>query len=295
MIFDLRVMTISTYEGDVPFARHVLRLRPVDKPGQKVLDFSIDVEPASASLSEGVDFFGNADTSVAVSETHQRFIARVRARVEVRATSIPGVTPSWEDVARSALESRDLSPDAPAHFLYPSRMVGVPDVIRTYAEESFPPGRAILEAALDFNARLRADIAYDTEATDVSTLPEDAFRLRRGVCQDYAHIMISGLRAMGLPAAYVSGFIRTLPPPGQPRREGADSMHAWVSVWLGDAHGWLGLDPTNALIVGEEHVVVATGRDYADVAPLDGVIVSAGAQRAVEIAVDLAPAQTAAP
>ncbi|HVK79149.1 MAG TPA: transglutaminase family protein, partial [Verrucomicrobiae bacterium] len=173
--------------------------------------------------------------------------------------------------------------------LYPSRMVGVPEGIRAYAQESFTPGRGVLDAVLELNRRLHKDIAYDTEATDVSTLPEDAFRLRRGVCQDYAHIMISGLRSLGLPAAYVSGFIRTLPPPGQPRREGADSMHAWVNVWLGSAHGWIGLDPTNALVVGEEHVTVAIGRDYADVAPLDGVIVSAGAQRAVDIAVDLAP------
>lgn len=290
MIFDLRVVTISTYDGDVPFARHVLRLKPADGPGQKMLDFAIDIEPPSAQLTEGVDFFGNADTSVAVSETHQRFIARVRARVDVRARPTPVVETPWEDVASCALASRDLSPRAPAHFLFPSRMVGVPDSIRAYAQESFAPGRAILDAVLEFNARLHKDIAYDAEATDVSTLPEDAFRLRRGVCQDYAHIMISGLRALGLPAAYVSGFIRTLPPPGQPRREGADSMHAWVNVWLGPEHGWIGLDPTNALIVGEEHVIVAIGRDYADVAPLDGVIVTAGAQRAVDIAVDLAPA-----
>jgi len=290
MIFDLRVVTISTYDGDVPFARHVLRLRPADGPGQKVLDFAIDIEPLSAQLTEGVDFFGNADTSVAVGETHQRFIARVRARVDVRAEPTPVVKTPWEHVAACALASKDLSPRAPAHFLYPSRMVGVPDSIRVYAQESFAPGRSILDAVLALNKRLHKDIAYDAEATDVSTLPEDAFRLRRGVCQDYAHIMISGLRALGLPAAYVSGFIRTLPPPGQPRREGADSMHAWANVWLGPEHGWIGLDPTNALIVGEEHVIVAIGRDYADVAPLDGVIVTAGAQRAVDIAVDLAPA-----
>jgi transglutaminase-like putative cysteine protease len=167
-------------------------------------------------------------------------------------------------------------------------MIGVPDSIRLYAEKSFPPGRAIREGAIDLMNRLHADMTYDGEATDVSTLPEEAFGLRRGVCQDYAHIMIAGLRALGLPAAYVSGFIRTLPPPGTARREGADSMHAWVLVWCGAKAGWLPLDPTNALVVSEEHVVVGVGRDYADVAPIDGVIITTGGQ-SLDVAVDMAP------
>jgi len=289
MIFDLRVMTISSYENDVPFARHVLRLMPINRPGQQVISSRIEVEPKSSDLTNGSDFFGNADVSVACSEPHRRFIARVHARVEVTAPLVVEQSPPWEEVAAAALALNDLSPHAPAHFLFPSRMVGVPDSIRVYTEASFPLGRPIREAVLELNARLRADIAYDSNATDVATLPEEAFRLRRGVCQDYAHIMISGLRSLGLPAAYVSGFIRTLPPPGQARREGADSMHAWVMAWCGPAQGWIAIDPTNALVVSDEHVVVAIGRDYADVAPLDGVIVSSGAQRAVDLVVDLAP------
>lgn len=288
MIYDIRLVTLSTYEDYVPFARHVLRLSPTSRFGQQVLSFSLDVEPSSSELQPNLDFFGNETTSVACSESHHSFIARAVARVAVTGPSPIEYSPPWEEVARSALQVRDLSPQSPAHFLYPSRMVGLSDEIRLYAEQSFTPGRSIHEAVIDLNNRLRADITYDSDATTVSTLPQEAFALKRGVCQDFAHIMISGVRALGLPAAYVSGFIRTLPPPGQARREGADSMHAWVMVWCGADAGWLAVDPTNALVVKDEHVVVAVGRDYADVAPLDGVIVTAGAQRAVDVVVDMA-------
>jgi transglutaminase-like putative cysteine protease len=240
-------------------------------------------------VQAGRDFFGNEATDVVCLEPHREFVARAMARVEVTATPFAGETPAWEDVAAAALNVNDLSPSAPAHFLFPSRMVAISEPIQNYAAQSFPNGRAVREGVIDLMRRLHADLTYDGEATTVSTLPEEAFALRRGVCQDYAHIMISGLRALGLPAAYVSGFIRTLPPPGQPRREGADSMHAWVSAWCGPEAGWFAVDPTNALVVAEEHVIVATGRDYADVAPLDGVIVTSGAQRAVDVAVDMAP------
>jgi len=290
MIYDIRLVTFSTYENDVPFARHVLRLTPTDRPGQRVVSFSLEVEPHSSALQGGRDFFGNEATAVACLEPHRRFTARATARVEVDAPPArEGRGPSWEEVAALALASRDLTPQAPAHFLYPSRMVGVFDFIRDYAAQSFPPVAPIRDGAIDLMNRLHRDILYDSDATDAATRPEEAFALRRGVCQDYAHIMIAALRALGLPAAYVSGFIRTNPPPGHPRREGADSMHAWVSVWCGPDLGWLALDPTNALIVTDEHVIIATGRDYADVAPLDGVIVTTGGQGAVDVVVDMAP------
>ena len=144
MIYDIRVMTISTYENDVPFARHILRLTPINTKQQRVLSFSLEVEPKSSELLSSKDFFGNSDTSVACSEPHRRFIARAAAKVEVTApANRDGATPAWEDVAAVALASNDLSPLAPAHYLYPSRMIGVPDTIRVYAQQSFPPGRAI--------------------------------------------------------------------------------------------------------------------------------------------------------
>jgi transglutaminase-like putative cysteine protease len=138
--------------------------------------------------------------------------------------------------------------------------------------------------------RIKAGFAYEIGATTVETTPAMSFRLRRGVCQDFAHVMISGLRGLGLPAAYVSGYLRTVPKPGEPRLEGADAMHAWVMVWCGEAAGWCGLDPTNAVLAGDDHVVLAIGRDYADVAPIDGIVFASGEQR-LEVSVSVTPAE----
>ena len=155
------------------------------------------------------------------------------------------------------------------------------------SRESFPPGRPILAGAVEVMKRIKADFTYELGATTVTTTPSMSFALRRGVCQDFAHIMISGLRGLGLPAAYVSGYLRTVPRSGAARLEGADAMHAWVMVWCGDA-GWWGLDPTNALIASDDHVVLAVGRDYADVAPIGGVMLGSGQQR-LNTAVDVIP------
>jgi transglutaminase-like putative cysteine protease len=137
-------------------------------------------------------------------------------------------------------------------------------------------------------SRIHSDFVYDSEATDVSTPAAEAFRVRRGVCQDFAHIMISGLRGLGLPAAYVSGYLRTLPPPGGVRLEGADATHAWVSVWCGEENGWIAFDPTNAIVVKNDHIVLAIGRDYSDVAPIDGIILAPGKQT-LKVGVDVIP------
>jgi transglutaminase-like putative cysteine protease len=189
---------------------------------------------------------------------------------------------------------------SPAHFLFPSRMVSLDPEIRDYVRQSFSPGRPVLDAAIELNGRMKSDIVYDTGATTVTTTPPMSFALRRGVCQDFAHIMISGLRGIGLPAAYVSGFLRTLPRTDPTRLQGADAMHAWVMLWCGPllpspasgggkGSGWIGLDPTNAVLASEEHVVLAIGRDYTDVAPMDGVIFGSGNQQ-IDVAVSVTPA-----
>ena len=157
---------------------------------------------------------------------------------------------------------------------------------------AFRPVVSVIEGATRLMRRIRTDFSYDTKATVVSTPLEQAFDMRRGVCQDFAHIMIAGLRGLGLPAAYVSGYLRTIPPPGAKRLEGADATHAWVSVWCGPELGWIGLDPTNALVVANDHIVLATGRDYADVSPIDGVIVGSGAQK-LQVDVDVVPVEQA--
>jgi transglutaminase-like putative cysteine protease len=290
MIYDVRSVTSASYQGRVPFARHVLRLAPGDRPGQIIHDEIVEIEPSPLERIEGRDFFGNRTIWSAIETPHAKLVVRMRARVEVTPARPPSraQVPAWEVVRALAAESFDLSPASPAHFLFPSRHVALSDSIGAYAARSFPPGRDVLDGALDLMGRIHAEFAYVSGATDVSTPAQEAFAKRRGVCQDFAHVMIAGLRWLGVPAAYVSGFLRTIPPAGAQRLEGVDATHAWVSVWCGGEAGWVGLDPTNALIVAADHVVLGVGRDYADVAPLDGVVLTHGAQH-VDVAVDVAP------
>jgi transglutaminase-like putative cysteine protease len=158
--------------------------------------------------------------------------------------------------------------------------------VSAYATESFPPGAGILKCAFDLMHRIRTQFRYDPKATAISTPLGEVFDKRHGVCQDFAHVMIAGLRGLGLPAAYVSGYLRTMPPPGQPRLQGADASHAWVSLWCGAELGWVDLDPTNDLLVANDHIVLAVGRDFSDVSPVDGIIVGSPKQK-LGVAVDV--------
>jgi transglutaminase-like putative cysteine protease len=162
--------------------------------------------------------------------------------------------------------------------------------VTAYAAASFQPGGGILTGAVDLMHRIRNDFRYDPKATVISTPLKEVFEKRHGVCQDFAHVMIAGLRGLGLPAAYVSGYLRTYPPPGQPRLQGADATHAWVSVWCGADIGWIGFDPTNDLLVGNDHIILAVGRDFSDVSPVDGIIVGSRKQK-LGVAVDVLPVE----
>ncbi|WP_439497182.1 transglutaminase family protein [Bosea sp. (in: a-proteobacteria)] len=290
MIYDVRHLTTYAYGRPVPFARCILRLLPRDDGGQSVRKSSLTASPRSSERIDGICFFGNQMTTLTISKPHRELKLDMRARVEVArpAPPFPGLTRHWEEVGALAFASRSLAPDSPAHQLYPSRLVPPVAEVVDYARESFAPRRPVLEAASELMRRIRADFTYDPDATEVSTPLAEAFHQRHGVCQDFAHIMIAGLRGLGLPAAYVSGYIRTIPPAGEKRLEGADASHAWVSLWCGPETGWIGLDPTNDLIVADDHIVTAIGRDYADVSPLDGVIVGPGSQK-VAVAVDVIP------
>src|SRR5215468_2883035 len=289
MIYDVRQTTTYTYETAVTRARHVLRLLPVARDRQSVIAAMLDVAPTPVSRREATDFFRNWTTVTELEEPHETLTVKLTARVSIAAAAQvdPDASPSWESVRTQTYASEDMSPGSPVHFVYSSRRVSLDPKIRDYARESFAPGRPVLAGAVELMQRIKNDFAYEVGATTVTTTPSVAFALRRGVCQDFAHIMIAGLRGFGLPAAYVSGFLRTVPRPGAVRLAGADAMHAWVMVWCGAA-GWCGLDPTNALIASEDHVVLAIGRDYADVAPIDGVVLASGEQR-LTTAVDVIP------
>jgi len=287
VIYDIRQATIYRYASSVAHARHVLRLTPIDRIGQRVHAAALDIEPAPMARREGHDFFGNRVTWVELDRPHDTLSVRVGARVAVKRDIALEATPPWEVIRDAAFASVDLSPNSPTHYLFSSRQVSLDPEIRAYAAESFAVGRPILEAAVDLMRRIKTDFTYEIGATTASTTPPMSFALRRGVCQDFAHIMISGMRGLGLPAAYVSGYLRTGQPSDKDKLQGAGAMHAWV-VGCGEEVGWRGLDPTNGIFAGNDHAVLAIGRDYADVAPIDGVIFASGGQR-LEVSVSVTP------
>jgi transglutaminase-like putative cysteine protease len=290
VIYGLRHRTTYTYEDPVTFARCVLRLTPQSSAAQTVLRSTVAVTPRPSSSHEGTGPFGEKTLTVVIDKPHRELVIEGRSRVDVHAAPLPdpAAGPAWERLRDQAYETRALGPDGPATYLYPTRRTPVTAPITDYARESFAAGRPIVEAAAELMTRMHADFVYDPEATTVSTPAPEAFAARHGVCQDFAHIMIAGLRGLGLPAAYVSGYLRTIPPPGRPRLEGADATHAWVSVWCGEQAGWIGFDPTNAILVENDHIVLAVGRDYSDVAPIDGIILAPGVQT-LKVEVDVAP------
>jgi transglutaminase-like putative cysteine protease len=288
--YEVRQTTTYMYDSPAALGRHVLRMLPGAQDGQKVLDARLDVVPEPVHREETRDFFGNRATRLSFEDSHRLLSLDMTARIEltIRPDIDGAATARWEAVRAEASITRDLGPRSPVHMSFPSRYVPLLPQARAYAAASFAPGVTILAGALDLARRIHRDFTYDIEATDVATPVAAAFALRRGVCQDFAHVGVAALRALGLPAAYVSGFLRTEPPPGRPRLEGADATHAWLSIWCGSAVGWVGIDPTNGVLAGADHVAVAIGRDYADVAPVDGAIVASGGH-SLHVTVDVRP------
>jgi transglutaminase-like putative cysteine protease len=290
MIYDIRHLTLYEYGSSVTFSNCALRLLPTDGPGQTVLSSELCITPAPAQTIERMCFFGNRLTFLTIETAHRKLIVEANTSVEIDRSEPLDIseTPAFEMVREEAFASTSFDRNSPAHFLHPSRLAPRFEPASDYARESFPAGRPVLDGAKELMRRIRADFKYDTKATVVSTPLSEAFGKRRGVCQDFAHIMIAGLRGIGLPAAYISGYIRTIPPAGKKRLEGADAMHAWVSLWCGGARGWAGLDPTNAMMIGNDHIVLAKGRDYADISPVAGIILGSREQD-VDVKVDVVP------
>jgi len=293
--YKLRHRTTYSYQEAVPFARCVLRLTPRSSATQTVLESAITVTPEPSARLERVGPFGAEILTVTVDRPHTALVIEANSRIDVHVPppGDPEATPAWEAVRTRALSTTDLGPDGPASYLFPTPRTPITPAITDYTRESFAPGRPIVAAVSELNRRIFAEFKYDPGATEVSTPVAQAFEARHGVCQDFAQIMICGLRGLGLPAKYVSGYLRTIPPAGQPRLEGADATHAWVAVWCGDEAGWVGFDPTNAILAGNDHLVLAVGRDYADVAPIDGVILASGVQT-LKVEVDVIPEEETA-
>ncbi len=290
MIYRLCQETLYSYAGPVPFSRHIARMLPTSRTGQRVVTATLAIDPAPSERRQSIDFFGNRVTHFALDRSHDRLTVRLDAEIAVARVAPPPAetTPAFELVRAAAAASTDLGPASPIHALFASPAIDLPPAITRYAAASFAADRPVLAGAAELMTRIRDDFAYEPGATDVTTRPAEAFAKKAGVCQDFAHVMIAGLRGLSLPARYVSGYLRTEPPPGCPRLEGADATHAWVEVWCGAAAGWIGLDPTNGIYAGDDHIVLAVGRDYTDVSPLDGVIFAYG-DHTIEVRVDVIP------
>jgi transglutaminase-like putative cysteine protease len=277
--YSVKQTTRYEYANDVALSSQLVRLSLVDRKGLKVLEQEMELEPRPTARRTFRDFFGNDNLWLSFLDPHGALVIATRAIVERDAPAPPAAdaTPPWEKVREACAANFDPGPESPAHFLFRSRRVSLDPEITAYAARSFKAGRPMLEAVTELSNRIYTGFEYAPGVTDVASDPREAFDLRKGVCQDFAHVMIAGLRGLGLAAGYVSGYLRTIPPPGKKRLQGADAMHAWVAVWCGEAHGWIEIDPTNAKLAGNDHIPLAWGRDYVDVAPVKGVIRVSGA------------------
>jgi transglutaminase-like putative cysteine protease len=290
MRYAIRHVTRFDYAEPVGFARCNLRLKPIHWSGQELHDYSLTILPGGDTAPARAEAGLANVVRLVVTQAVQGLTIESRCTITVdRPVPMPAPDdPTLAQVAAEARASRDAGPASPASYLFPSPLIPLDRDIAEWCAQELDPGRGALEAAIALACRIQNEFAFDPTATLVDTPPREAFLKRGGVCQDFAQIMISGLRAAGLPAAYASGYLRTLPPPGQPRLVGADATHAWVLLWCGHARGWVGVDPTNGIWMASDHVIIAIGRDYTDIAPIDGIVLGSGAQD-MHVSVDVEP------
>lgn len=280
MIYDIRLTIAHEYAQMAGNGRHLVRVLPKNiSQRQRVMAHLLNILPNPEERTDSVDFFGNTTTTVTHLEPHDEMKIRMSCRVELTIEEdLLDLSPDLTELRREWHHCRDLSPTSPLHFLGPTWRLSQNSEIAHFAREMSVPGDSAYQTVIRLGQAIHDTIKFDPEATTVDTDAAEAFRLRRGVCQDMSHIMILALHTLGIPAGYVSGYLRTLPPEGGVRLEGADAMHAWVKVWCGSRHGWIEYDPTNAMTAGRDHIVVGYGRDYADVAPVIGHLRSSGGQ-----------------
>lgn len=290
MLYDIKLTIDYTFQTPAAGARQILHAMPLTIAGrQRLIAGSIEVEPKPAMRRDRDDFFGNRLTEMAFTEPHNEIVIALKARVEVTGGAEPVSASVDLPTLVTTLEAEtDLGSLSPLHFLAATPYARPDEAIAAWARTHRQAGRQCGEIVAELGLALHREMRFDAEATTVDTPAAEAFANRHGVCQDFTHIMIIALRSLGIPSGYVSGYLRTLPPPGRERLEGADAMHAWVSAWCGPGVGWVEYDPTNAVFAGTDHIVVAYGRDYSDVAPVRGAMRTAGAQTSNQ-SVDVAP------
>lgn len=293
MLYDVTLAVRYAYDQPAGAARMHLRMMPGSNPAQRLVSGLLQADPAPDYRRDRVDFFGNALSEIAYSApldaVEFRFAGRIRRLDEPRGLDL---SCPLSELPRELGEINSIAPDSPHHFLGVSDRVTPVPALTAFARGLARPDMPVLSAVEALSSALHSEIAFDPTATDVTTDPAVAFANRRGVCQDISHIMIAALRGLGVPAGYVSGFLRTEPPEGEARLAGADAMHAWVRAWCGQEIGWIEIDPTNDMRVGTDHIDVAFGRDYADVAPVKGSLRSSGLHSTFH-SVDVVPVEEA--
>jgi len=291
MMYDIRHRTTFTYEDVVSVSHHVLHLSPRRHPRQRALETAMLIDPSPAVDSQGSDYFGNPVHYLTVQEPHDQLVVEARSRIDVQplpASIDLGASERWVETRESLAAAADDTTLQAFQFVFDSPYSVADEDVRDYALQSFVGDRPVLEAAMDLTSRIYGEFEYRGGVSDVSTPVRDVFGMRKGVCQDFAHLEIACLRSLGLAARYVSGYLRTRPPEGKEKLVGADASHAWLSVWCG-SNGWVDFDPTNNVIPNVEHITIGWGRDYGDVSPINGFIVGGGAHQ-VAVAVDVNPA-----
>jgi transglutaminase-like putative cysteine protease len=288
MKFHITHRTHYTYTQPVELCHNEAHLQPRMTASQTCTSSEVVIDPLPAQRHERADFFGNRVLYFAVQHLHSELTVTATSEVDVAPS--PGSpafdrSPPWEEARQRLHVQAEPEELLARQFVLDSPLAAPTFDVRAFARPSFPAGRPILEAILDLNSRIHREIKYDPKSTTVTTLPSEVIRERVGVCQDFAHLAIACLRSVGLPARYVSGYLETTPPPGQPRLQGADASHAWFAAFV-PGMGWFDFDPTNDHMPDKSHVTTAWGRDYADVTPLKGVIFGGG-DHTVQVSVDM--------
>lgn len=289
MRFRISHLTRYSYAEPVSLCHSLLHLKPRrhGSSGQRCLSSQVRIDPWPAVNREYEDFFGNRVNYFSIQQSHCALEVTALSEVEVNPPELPdpGSTLAWDLALEYLHEGRDPDLVNARIFALPSPLVPIEPAATAYAAQSFPPGRPILEATRELMGRIFAEFEYDPHFTTVATPVAEVMEHRRGVCQDFAHVAIAGLRGLGLAARYVSGYLETLPPPGQPKLRGSDASHAWFSILVPDL-GWVDFDPTNDQTLGEQHITTAVGRDFQDVTPMRGIFYGGGAHD-LAVAVDV--------
>lgn len=288
MIYDIVHRTTFNYGSSVSISQHLLHLTPRATRNQTVYSSNLLVEPVPTLNCSDMDYFGNITGYLTVEEPHKKLNIISTSRINVAAleTPVPDTTLPWDQISQVLAERSDPEAFSAQQYVFDSPFTISRDA-GAYAATSFPPGKPLLSGAIELMSRIFHEFKYEGGVTDISTPVDRVLADRRGVCQDFAHVQIACLRALGIPARYVSGYLRTHPPEGQEKKIGADASHAWLSVWV-PHFGWVDLDPTNDMLPEHEHITVAWGRDYGDVSPINGMVLGGGEQK-IEVSVDVRP------